>query len=222
MELAFMDDEGDRLEVHEWPHHSSVFGEYIYLRAKENHPRRTGLIVTAPDRAVMLKLSGHTWSDYTDLSLMKSPRLILVDDSAPSVGTDLGGEVQSGIVLAGVNALHHVPFDTVAVTVEVPVQGNLRPAQQILTLRFLDEAGEELAAHDIGVESRAGYAKVKSDPFRVPHDATSLRLQGPSVSCDNNPVTLTRLPGLHWHHEMPSSDGTASGDGSGGEPPAVA
>lgn len=215
LELAFTDSTGSRLAVPDWPHHSSLFGEYLYLRAKQDQPRRTTLLITAPETAQCLRLTGHSWSDYTGLQLLSSPRVTRLDDVVRAVNEPIGGEVTTGIALAAVQARHHVPFDVETVQIDIPVQGNLRPAQQTLQLRFYAEDGAALSVREgndrvptivnIMVETHTSSWRAQSEDITVPAGAATLRLTGPAPGPDRNPVTLTRLPGLLWKRPVENS-----------------
>lgn len=206
--LTFLDSTGNSIEVPDWPHHSSMFGEYLYLRAKQDQPRRTTLLVTAPVEATQLRLTGHAWSDYQGLQVLAPPRITPCNEVARKVNEPMGGEITTGIALAAVQSRHHVPFDMDAVQIEIPLQGNLRPVQQLLYLRFFAEDDTALSTSEgtatdatvieIPVQTHTGRWKVQSDDIPLPSNATHLRLSGPIPSHDTNPVTLTRLPGLHW------------------------
>lgn len=226
VELAFTDSAGARVEVPDWPHHSDLFGEYLYLRAKQDQPRRTTFLVTVPKNAVKVRLTGHTWSDYSGLQLLAPPRITRLHDVVSTVNAPIGGEITSGIALAAVHARHHVPFDIETVQVEIPVQGNLRPAQQMLHLSFYTEEDAALSIPqgsdndptivEISVESHSGQWRVQSEDIAVPDSAAFLRLTGPTPGHDQNPVTVTRLPGLLWKaHVEDSNPGTETAPAPG-------
>ena len=218
LELAFSDRAGSRIELQDWPHHSSLFGEYLYLRAKQDQPRRMTLLVTAPAEATRLRLAGHAWSNYEGLQLLSPPRFTPCEDVARTVNEPIGGELIAGIALAAVQARHHVPFGVESVQLEIPVQGNLRPVQQMLYLRFFAEDDAPLSVSagsaadstviEIPVETHTGSWKVHSDDITVPDSAAYLRLSGPVPSHDTNPVTITRMPGLRWKRPVEESPET--------------
>ncbi|WBL18577.1 hypothetical protein [Citricoccus sp. NR2] len=218
LELIFADSAGNRIEVPDWPHHSSLFGEYLYLRAKQDQPRRMTLLVTAPAEATRLRLTGHAWSEYEGLKLLAPPRIVRCEQAVSTVNESIGGGLKTGIALAAVHACHHVPFNIGTLQVEIPIQGNLRPVQQMLYLRFFAEddsllcvsqgTEEDSLVVEIQVESHAASWRVHSRDIAVPDRAAYVLLSGPPPGHDSNPVTVLRLPGLRWKPAVEESSET--------------